>query len=800
MQYRFWKTFARTLRKQWLNSALLTAGLTAGLTSCIFISLYVVDQLSYDRFHENGERIFRLQQDHYSKNILNNSSVAVNYGIGDDLAAEFPEIKRHALVVKALTVLKYKTESFRIEQAAWASESFFKIFPDIKLLQGNDSLVLHKPYTLALSQSLARKLFGDEDPIGKILYHKGWLELEVTGVFADIPRNSHLNLHALISYATLKKHSNRLIWENPWRWDGPLTYIELHHAQQRANVEAKIPALIDRKVGDYYRETDQRITIALQPLYNIHLTSNFNNELTPNGNHTIVVVLIFLAIAIVGIAWLNYISLSTVKSLDRAKEVAVRKVLGQSRTQLILQFMGEAFILNLAAFAVSLIIVYLGLPSFNNLIHLSLPIAYLSHPVFWLVAGGLLMLSTLFTGLYPAFIISAAQPARVLKGKFKTTKRNRFLRISTIFIPFTASILLLAGLTVLYLQLQLLKNQPLGFDPHNKIVIRDSETYDSLYTKKHHAFRAELTKLPAVETVSYLSHHPGQFIDAYNDARRMGADKLNLNEYRFVQVDEYFIDALGLTLLAGQPFTAASIRGKEIIINEQASGLLGFTSYEAAVGQKVCYNKDTVIVKGVIRDYRHESPKVNGRATLYVYNATGGYYFVIHSKSVDSQLTGELQQKFSELFPGEYFHCFRLAEQYNLQYENDERLGKIVSVFTILFILITCSGLYSLSAHAAQTKKKEVSIRKVMGATETLITLYMLREYVIIIFAATVVAVPLAYWVIKKWLQSFALQIPLQGWMFVVPVAFIGLLVILTIIGQTLRVSRTNPTDILRQE
>jgi putative ABC transport system permease protein len=354
MFHSYWTTAIRSFRKKLSNTLIIILSLTAGITSFVFISIFVYHEKSFDRFHEHGDRIFRVQQNHYSKKELTNSSASANFGIGRDMATDFPEIEDYAIILKNISLLRKDDKVFKEERSAFVSEDFFKVF-SFKLIKGNDSLVLSRPKTIALSESLARKIFKDEDPIGKSVSFKGYYDAEVTGVFQDMPENSHINLHVLLPIETYKLYANHFVLDYPWRWDG---FVNLHQTDmspsQRAQVEEKIPDLIERKTGSWLRESDQNLEIKLQPLVDIHLNSNLSDELSPNGDQETVSFLSIVAIAILIIAWINYLSLATVRSLDRAKEVGIRKVLGGYRSQLIRQFLTEAFILNLVSFLAAL--------------------------------------------------------------------------------------------------------------------------------------------------------------------------------------------------------------------------------------------------------------------------------------------------------------------------------------------------------------------------------------------------------------------------------------------------------------
>lgn len=799
MLHSYWITAIRSFRKKLSNTLIIILSLTTGIAAFIFISIFVYHEKSFDRFHENNNRIFRVQQNHYSKNELTNSSASANFGIGQDMATSFPEIEYYTILLKNISLLRKDDKVFKEEKSAFASEDFFKVF-SFKLIKGNDSSVLSRPNTIALSESLARKIFNDEDPIGKSVSFKGYYNAEVTGVFQDMPENSHIDLHVLLPIETYKIYARRQVIDYPWRWDGFVTYIKLHTPGQRAQVEEKIPDLIERKTGDWLRESDQKLEIKLQPLLDIHLHSNLSDELSSNGEQETVTFLSIVAIVILIIAWINYLSLATVRSLDRAKEVGIRKILGGFRSQLIRQFLAEAFILNLISVLTALIIVYVAFPGFSTLFERNFSMAIFHEPLFWLYLFAMFVISVILTGLYPAFIISSVEITAIMKGKFNTTQRGKFIRKITVLIPFTTTVVLLISLFAVYLQLNFLKDRELGFNPHKKLVVRDSEIYDSLYSKHVDFFKQEFVKISGIENLTYISQLPGEYITSYNDVRRMGADKSELNEYRYLTVDENFTDALQLKILAGKSFTKTSVTRKEIMVNETASRLLGFSTPEDALEQRVCYNNDTVTIKAVLQDYHHEAPKVKITPTYYVYNPLGGYYYVAPLTSTSLQPVAEVRKLFERIFPGQPYTHFFLDEKYGSQYQKDERFGTIISIFILVLLVIACAGLFSLSSHTAKFRTKEIGIRKVMGASERQVIFLMLREYLIIVSVAIVVGVPLAFFAINRWLESFSMRITLSWSIFLFPSLIVLAVALITVTGQTLSAAYSSPSRTLRQE
>jgi putative ABC transport system permease protein len=790
----------RSIIRQRNNIAVLFLGLTAGLTCFLFIFLFVSHETTYDSVHTNANRIFRIQQNRYNKNELTNSTVASNFGIGKDMAADLPEVDDHVILSKNICVVVKDGEVFKSELSGYASENFFRVF-SFPLLKGNDSLVFARPYTIALSESFSRTIFKDEDPIGKTLKWRGVIDLEVTGVYADMPPKSHLNFDALYSMESFKKRAHPFVLEEPWRWDGFYNYIMLYKPEQLQAVKEKLPDLIERKTGNWLRETDQKLEINFQPLRSIHLESNFSDELQANGNKQTVYFLAAVGLMMLIIAWVNYVSLATVRSLDRAKEVGIRKVVGSLRSQLIGQFLTEALIINLLAIGIALLAVWLLLPQFSEWFQRDLSVDFKLNPK--LITGTVLLLSisTLASGLYPAFVISGISPSQILKGKFSSGKRGQILRKSMVLIPFIITIVLLISLYAVYLQLNLMKKKDLGFVPANLFIIENTSLFDSLRSKRMNAFKKELVNLAGVETLSFMSFIPGEFIIPYaNSVQRVGTPKEDVNQYRYFDVDEHFIETLGLTLLAGNSFGPAAIPNKEILINKTASNLLGFPSPEEAVNQKVFFRDDTVMIRGVIRDYHHESPKSKIQPVFYVFNPERGNYYVAKLESTSLHTRQQIDQLFATTFPGQPPVSFMLMDKYDSQYASDIRLGKIITTFTLVLLAITCTGLFSLASFTAKFKMKEIGIRKVMGASAGDAAFLLIKEYLVIVLIALAVGIPLALKILDEWLASFTVRIEVSWFIVAIPSILVLLITLATILWQTLKAANANPVVVLKYE
>ncbi|MFN3840506.1 MAG: ABC transporter permease [Cyclobacteriaceae bacterium] len=800
MLVNYWTIALRSFSRQRNHVAVLFLGLTAGIVCFILTYLFVWHETGYDAFHSKANRIFRIQQNRYNKNELTNSSATSNFGIGVDMANDLPEVESYVMLSKNICVVVKEGEVFKTEKSGYASENFFKVF-SFRLVKGNDSLVFTRPFTIALSESFSRIIFKDEDPLGKTLSWRGYIDVEVTGIFEDMPEKSHMAFDVLFSMETYKKRVSTLVLEEPWRWDGYFNYVMLHQPEQLQTVKEKLTDLIERKTGNWLRETDQKLEINFQPLQSIHLESNFSNELRPTGSKQTVYFLAVVGLMLLIIAWINYVSLATVRSIDRAKEVGIRKVVGSLRSQLIGQFLTEAFVINVVALGLALLIVWLLLPQFSEWAQRDL-----SHDFSFsaqLVAGGVLLLaiSTLASGLYPAFVISGIAPSQILKGNFSSGKQGQLLRKTMVVIPFVITIVLLISLYALHLQLNLMKKKELGFTPSGLFVLENSTLFDSTQNRRINSFKKEIIRIAGVNSLTTLNSLPGEFIVPYaNSVQRIGAAKEDVNQYRFFEVDEHFVETLGITLLAGNDFGPASVPVKEVLVNETASRLLGFLTPEDAVNQKAFFRDDTVMIRGVIRDYHHESPKNKIQPVFYVYHRGRANYYVIRLESDSPYTREQIEKLFTTTFPGQTPESFMLMDKYDSQYASDERLGKIITTFTLVLLAITCTGLFSLASFTAKFRMKEIGIRKVMGASTANTAMLLMKEYLIMVLIALVIGVPVALKLLDEWLATFTVRIEISWFMVALPSLLVLLIALSTILWQTLKSAQANPVTVLKYE
>ena len=578
------------------------AGLAIGMLACILITQFVLHELSYDNFLDKKDRIFRIQQDRYDKGELSTQWAAGAAGIGPDLKSSFPEVKAYTRLTNRGATLSTGDTFFKEDNLYFASEDFFTIF-SIKLLEGVDSLVLREPNKMVVSQSTAKKYFGMEDPVGKTLKANGNLEFEVSGVFEDLPVNTHMQIDVLASFVTLEKLS-----DNPfltWDWDGFLTYILLEENTDAKSLEAKFPDFVQSKHGEELKKFNAGIEFHLQPVADIHLDSDYIMEFKANGNRQSVNFLSVVALLIMIIAWINYINLATAKSIERAREVGIRKVMGGYRAQLIQQFLTESLFLNFVAVILAAALAILLTPWFSSLTERELGYQLFLQPDFWLILLGLIVFGALISGLYPAFVLSSFQPVEVLKGKFKNSDAGVWLRKGMVVTQFIASITLMVGTFTVYQQLIFMQNQDLGISIDQTVVLNSPSVTDSTYKQKYQVFKQNISSHTGVISVTASTSVPGSQ-PGWNAGgiRRLSQAEDEQNQYRIIMTDGSFNQSFGLEMLYGREFSDdMANEDKNVLLNETATKLMGFASPEEAINDEIFFWGDTFNIVGVMKDY-----------------------------------------------------------------------------------------------------------------------------------------------------------------------------------------------------
>ena len=799
----------RNLLKNKVFSLINILGLAIGMAACLLILQYVSFELSYDEFHERGDQIYRIRYDYTPRPDLLYSYATTYAGVGPRIQELFPGVIAYTRLHLERALVSYGETTFEESQLCLADASFFQLF-SYPLLEGNPDLVLKEPNTAVFSQSAVKKYFGEEDPVGKTVLLEGRVPVVVTGVMKDMPANSHLKLDVLISFSTLnfiREQAGLDTIEDNWRLFNFYTYLQLQPGTNSQALEAKLPEIVRMYRGEDMLSIDKFL---LQPLQDIHLHSHLIGEAQTNGSEQMVIYLSIIALFILIIAWINYVNLSTAQSMKRAREVGMRKVMGSQRYQIVKQLMLESLLLNGVAIVLAFTIAQFSLPFLQSLLGNSVTFVWGNHGIIYTIALFIfLCMGFLLSSFYPAFVLSAFHPIAVLKGTAKGLPQGVWLRRSLVVFQFSASVVLIAGTFTMYQQLSFMRNQNLGINIQQTLVVKAPRLVSPKdYTSKMEAFTNDILRISTVETVTSSSDIPGKKISNGRDQiRRAGDTELAPTTYKIYYIDEEFIPTYGVNLKAGRNFSPAmSSDSNAVLLNEKAVTSLGFASAEAAVNEKIIYpEKGPLVVVGVIENFHQQGFKEEYEPILFFLKPSQNY-ISLKINTGDQPLLGltssiqKIKSSYEELFPGNPFDYFFLDDFFGKQYQADRQFGQVFTIFSALAILVACLGLSGLSSYTTIQRTKEIGIRKVMGASVQNIVTLLSKDYIKLIFIASLLALPIAYLLIQKWLENYAFRIDIGWWLLLVPVLVVLLIALLTVSFQTIKTALTNPVKSLRYE
>jgi putative ABC transport system permease protein len=705
---------------------------------------------------------------------------------------------------------------FKESTVYYTDQSILDIL-NIPLVNGDSKSALTRPGKVIISEEEALKYFGTENPLGKtVSVHSSGntRPLEVTGVFKDYPLNSHLKLSVLVSYPTYSQivgsygNPNDVL-ETSFGWTDFYTYILLRKGTDPKGLEAKLPAFIDKHYNNLpeNKSVGDRYALNLIPLKNIHLYSHDTEEAEANGDGQSVTFLFLISFFIICIAWINYINLATARSLERAREVGVRKVLGALRRELIWQFMLESLVLNLMALLVAVILTMAVNPLFAVLSGRSLPSALNLPADYKGYFFGLLVAGTFLSGIYPSLVLSRYQPVAVLKGIFKNAAGGQWLRKGLIVGQFAASIILIAGTMIVYRQMHYMQNQELGANINQTVVIKGAlgGQTDSAFHDVYSAFKDEILKLPGVKSMTSSSAVMGEeILWSTNWDRIRGGNKQTVNLFH-LGVDEDFIGSYGLKMIAGNSFRhGADANRRKIILNESAVHALGYPSPRAAIGELLSggqNNMDSMEVTGVISDFHNEGlQKAIQPLVIFPNRGTRGNYSVKIEGINISSTVASIKKVWDQHFSTDPFDYFFLDEFFSRQYDENRRFGMVFGLFAILAITIACFGLLGLSAYNVLERTKEIGVRKVLGASVNNLVIGLSKDFILLVAVAFVIAIPVTAVAMHSWLQGFAYRTSLTWWIFAAAGLLSIAIALLTVGFQALKAALANPITSLRSE
>ena len=800
------KVVLKNIRRQKGYSFINIFGLAAGMAVCILILLYVNFELSYDKYHENADDIYRVYST-YKIGERYRQPACIPGAVGPAISENIPLVKDYVKIFNPLmfensTIIKYGESLYEENGFLAADPGFFEFFT-YEFMIGDAETALNEPGSVVITEQTAEKIFGNNDPVGEtLLIENAFLSptaFTVTGVLKNIPPNSHFRFNYLFGTSSYGPEVNDLV--NHWRVDAFYTYIQLQKDADNNEIEEQINQIYKQNVSS---DVDSPITdkrFHLQKMTDIHLRSNLTKELGANSHIGYIYSFLIIAVFILLIACVNFMNLMTARSTHRAREVGMRKVLGAYRGQLIRQFISESIIFSLFGLLFALILVSLLLPVFNNITELELPFNKILNTNIITFLLIMVLITGVISGSYPAFFLSSFKPAVTLKGASSGNLKKVFFRKALIVFQFAVSGALIAGTIIVYNQLHFMKKKDLGFDKEQVLVVASKELSNR---RKGEVIKNAFLQAPGVKEITISSSVPGSNMNIlYAHPEGYGENQMEI--MRILAVDYNFIPIYNIKLLEGRNFSPDYATDFEAcIINETAVSTLGWGNN--AVGKKirsVYHNNAFLNVIGVAKDFHQFS--LNTRIEPMIIYLRSNNYGLYLSLKVDIESVPEtitsLRNTMKEFEPGRDFEYFFLDEYFDRQYRKDDRLSTIFTYFSLITILVACLGLVGLAAYLGEQNRKEISIRKVLGANESGLILKFSNNFSGAVILANLISWPLTYFILKKyWLANFAYRIDIGPTVYILTGITTILIAFISISYQAIRAARTNPVDVLRSE
>ena len=802
------KTAFRNLLRYKGFSAINILSLAIGMIGCFVIGLFVWDEWQYDKTIPGGENIYRIY-DERNDNGNTTFMAPTPPAFASFLQQQYPEVDTTLRILMSEDkFLMEAAEKKTYENKGWFVESsFFKIFP-LELTHGDITKALAAPSTIAISEEIAKRYFGNDDPIGKTL-RVDKIDYNVTAVFAKLPQHFHLDFHYLMSLSTLGIPKERM---ERWTWNQFYTYVKLKRGSDVNQLQNKFQAYVRKEVYPTLTQANTSFLPFFQPLKDIHLrSSDFVYDNARRGNETYVTALTIIAIFVLAIACFNFINLATARSLRRAKEIGVRKVAGADRRQLIFQFMGETILLSVFSMIIAVVATALIVPVLNRFTDKSIEFNLLHNPELALIILLSGIVIGIIAGIYPALVLSGFQPIKVLKStKLAVTGTGgAWLRQALVVVQFSLSVLLIVSTTIVYRQTKYLNDKDLGF---NKEQVVYFQVRDSLSSNPRtlEAFKSELKRSANVLSVTSGYGLPGDRFAG--DGINVGSEQKEHPANVFIG-DEDYVKTLGLRIIAGRDFSremSTDVR-EAFLINETAVKEFGYGTPEKAIGQPMSWNewdpadslhpvkKGKVI--GVVQDFHYKSLHEKVTASVIQLYPQVAYTVAAKLKTADMKSTiafiNSVWNKYVQTYPLDYQF---MDESYGVMYNSEEKLSELLWIFTVMAIVVGCMGLFGLAAFSAEQRTKEIGIRKVLGANVLSIVGLLSKRFFILIVIASLIAFPIAWWAMNNWLKDFPYRIVISWWMFALAIIAAVAIALLTVSFQSIKAAVANPVRSLRTE
>jgi putative ABC transport system permease protein len=804
----YFKTAWRNLLKNKTFSAINVLGLAIGIAAFLLIVNYLRFEYSFDDFNTNKDRIYRVPMI-VTETGGQPQTFAFTYpALAPAMKKDFPEVQEAVRFRRYWGVVQHDDQKI-IENGMiyYVDPSVFKVF-SFEFERGSAATAFKQLNDAVITHSTAAKYFGKENPLGKTIHYNNE-DYVVTAVLKDVPANSHIQFHILLNYNKYIQLTNGDA-NTSWGWSDFYTYLLLKPGTNVNALQMKMPAFAERYMGSSMKKDGYTISFQLQPLKDIHTRSAYDYEMGGSGNLYYLKYLGIAALLILLIALINYINLSTAHSLERSKEVGVRKVVGATKFQLVRQFLAETFLINALGILIGFLLFKLTLPYFSQLINQNVIDLQSNSWQFWTIMFSIFIISTLLAGFYPAFVLSSFQPVQTLKSAsgFAGLRRSRnFFRKSLVVLQFTAAIVLIGGAIGFYRQMQFMSNRDLGVDIKQTLVLEQTINLDSSKVNAVESFFNDMQNIPGVLAVTASTSVPGGEVGGSSGFRLISSNEDK--RCRTFGIDEKFIPNYGLSLAAGRNFDKDKPASEDttqilsVIINETAAKIFGFATANDAINKMIITGGSIKCkVIGVLRDYHQQSLQYNFDPIVFYPEQqinTSLYSLKLNTKNLQ-QVLARAKQVWNKRFPQSPFQFFFLDNHFNEQYKNDKLFSTTLWWFTILAIIVASLGLFGLSLYTVAKRTKEISVRKILGATVFQITTLITKDYIKLIMFAGLIAIPVAYFLLQNWLKDYAFHIEIGVWFFLLPLLLIMAIALTTVLYQSIKAALANPVKSLRME
>lgn len=802
------KVALRNILKYKGYSLINISGLSLGLAAFFLIMIFVKDEVSYDRHFKNSDNIYRLCSKIKTSNGIQITAQSPS-GWARHFLADFPEVEKVTRLKPPQQWWKVAYEDNIFYESGWSfvDSSVFEVF-DVQLTKGNPAKALSDPYQVIISEQMSEKYFKGDEAIGQTFRLDNQYDFTVSGVFEKLPRTTHFEADFFASFLTLQDSIygvNLLIADN---FPVAYTYLQLKKDADPDQFESKLPTLVEKYIGDRQQlaDTGFEVETFLQPLKDIHLFSHLENEIQPNSHINTIYIFTAIALFILVVAGINFMNLSTARSLRRAMEVGMRKALGAKKSQLVSQFIGEALVISLIAYVFAVVIVALVLPVFIFLMQRNISFGEVFDPLSLLLLLGFTLIIGFLSGAYPAFYLSAFKPTEVLKGSVLSSgKKASILRKVLIIFQFAISVAIIISTGVLYSQMKFIEEFDVGIDDDKVIVVQLS---DPVLRNKYRAFNTRVKQIPAIENVSASFNAPADVANqGYFRPAHAAPDEKWMTH--FFGVDFDFFETMGIPIIAGRSLSHSNVADTlgGMIINESAALKFGWQNPEDAIGEELFANNNNnpdappLTIIGVVKDFHMQSVHDDIPPTVMTYFGVQGFFYTYLRINGDVQNSlRDIEVAWNEVMINYPFQYSFLDDDFSELYTTEQILRNLLTYFAILTIIIACLGLYGLASYMVEQRKKEIGVRKVLGATVSQLVLRLSTEYSLLIIAAFVIASPVAYYLMNLWLQTFEYHIVISFVNFAFP--FIAAMIIswITVGFQAYKAANINPVESLRME